>query len=184
METRISVNDAMTKAVVTAKASDKVNKVAAKMFRHSIGCIIVVDKGPIGIVTERDIVQLIAENGKPEKTPVKEIMSAPIIYADPEVDVIEAARMMAKYDIRRLPVLKSGKLVGVITAHDILKVVPEKEEILSELANIRISEVEAIAEDAQTEGECSVCGNFSESLSNVDGKLVCADCSEEAEEEA
>lgn len=183
METKISVGDAMTKEVVIAKPSDKVDKVAGKMFKHKIGCVVVVDKDPVGIVTERDIVQLVAENGDAAKTKVKEIMSTPIIYADPDIDVIEAARQMAKYDIRRLPVLKAGKLVGVATAHDILKVAPEKEDILSELANIHLSEVEAIVDTNFIEGECEICGNFSEYLASQEGKLLCPECKEDAQGE-
>ena len=181
MDTKISVGDAMTKDVVIAKPADKASKVANKMFKHRIGCVIVVDKGPIGIVTEGDIVQMVAENGDPNKTKVKEMMSTPLIYADPDIDIIEASRQMAKYDIRRLTVLKNGKLVGVVTAKDILKVAPEKEDILSELANIHISEVEAIADTNFIAGECEACGSFSEFLSNIDGKLICPECKAEQE---
>lgn len=85
------------------------------------GYLIVLNKGsPIGIVTERDLVnKILAQGVDPSKTKVSEVMSAPLITIDPEEDLLKAAELMQQKGVRKLPVVRSGIIYGIITADDI-----------------------------------------------------------------
>jgi len=175
----ITVEDIMTKNPITINSKCTISEAAKLMSKNKIGSIIVVDENnnPIGIITERDlVVKVIAEDKDPRKTIIEEIMSKPVISVNSKTKLIDAARIMAKRGIRRLVVIDEGKLKGIITSRDILKVAPEIIDILIESAKITepiegsITEVEVIA------GYCDECGEWSESLREIEGKLLCPEC--------
>ncbi len=93
--------------------------------KHEIGCLIVTKNGKtIGIMTERDILKRIIPKSKnPEKTKVSEIMSTPLIVGGPDMYIEDAARLMFKKDIKKLPIMEDGKLVGLLTFSDIARIV-------------------------------------------------------------
>jgi signal-transduction protein with cAMP-binding, CBS, and nucleotidyltransferase domain len=75
----------------------------------------------VGIITERDILyRLVAEHRSPFKTVLKEIMSSPLIVIDESVPVKDAIVLMRKNGIRRMPVTKEGKIVGMLTLKSIV----------------------------------------------------------------
>ena len=76
---------------------------------------------PIGIVTERDIVRRVVAKKLPLDTKVSEIMSTSLITVDPDASLKEAAKLMSSNKIRRLPVLKQNRLVGIIVAADFVR---------------------------------------------------------------
>ncbi|MCX8154197.1 MAG: CBS domain-containing protein, partial [Candidatus Bathyarchaeota archaeon] len=77
---------------------------------------------PIGIVTERDIiVKCLAKELNPREVKAKDIMSSPVISIEPDVEMLEAAKVMVSRMIRRLPVVENNKLVGIITTSDMIK---------------------------------------------------------------
>ncbi len=117
------VKDIMTKNVVTVEPEDRALNAAVKMREKGIGALIVVSKGsPVGILTERDLVRkVIAAKKDPKSTRVADIMSKPLVTTTPNTSVREAAKKMMINDVRRLPVVASGKLVGIITAADLAK---------------------------------------------------------------
>jgi len=129
-----AVKDIMTKSVITIGADDTVFEVAELMNAHSIGCLVVVqDEAPVGIVTERDIVRRVVAKRMPYDAKVSEIMSKNLVTADPDESVKEAARIMSSNKIRRLPIVKDGKLIGILVASDLVRHVGKKsisEEIL------------------------------------------------------
>jgi CBS domain-containing protein len=89
------------------------------MSQKEVGDLIVVDNEmPVGIVTERDFVRGIMARGKTLDTKISDVMSSPLVTISPDASVKEAARKMVKHRIRRLPVLKEHKLVGVIVVSD------------------------------------------------------------------
>jgi CBS domain-containing protein len=80
----------------------------------------VVEGGKLaGIVTERDLVNLVADGGDPRTTKVAERMSKDLDTVDPKTDIAEAAGHMARLKIRHLPVLHGGELVGIISIRDL-----------------------------------------------------------------
>jgi len=129
-----AVKDIMTKNVITIDVGKTVFEAAQLMSEKSIGCLVVTDGGvPTGIVTERDFVKRIVAQHASFSVKVAEIMSRSLVTVDPDASVKEAARLMSDNKIRRLPVLKGNKLVGIIVATDLVRNVGKKtttEEIL------------------------------------------------------
>ena len=114
-----SVKDLMTKKVLTVDTQKTVFEAAQLMGQKEVGDVIVLDtEMPIGIVTERDIVRRVVAKKKPGTTKVSEVMSTPLITISPDASIKEAARTMVNHRIRRLPVLKEHKLVGILVVSD------------------------------------------------------------------
>ena len=87
-----------------------------------VGCVVITDgTSPIGIVTERDIVQRIVSKNLLSSTKVSEIMTTPLITAKPDYTLWELAELMKTNSIHKMPVEKDGNLVGMITATDLVR---------------------------------------------------------------
>jgi len=183
METEVKVKDAMTRKVETVSQEMSVIEAAKKMADKKIGSIVVVDeKGlPVGIVTERDVLyNIVAKNRIAREVKVREIMSSPVRHVSPETSITQAGKIMAKYNIRRLLVIKQGKLVGIITNTDIVAISPSTMEILKELCKINASDIDTSPEVEVPElGTCEVCGDYMVRLYEVNGKFVCEKCKED-----
>ena len=81
--------------------------------------VVVEGETVLGIVTERDLVTRIVSKGKDaKKVKVQDFMSSPVISVSPETRILDAVKIVSRHRIRRLPVVKDGKLVGIITAYD------------------------------------------------------------------
>jgi CBS domain-containing protein len=129
-----SVKEIMTKDVVSIDVNYSVFDAAEIMSSNQLGCLVVMDgEATVGIVTERDIVRRVCAKKLPGETKVLEIMSKNLITIDPDASIKDAARVMSSNKIRRLPVLKDGKLVGILVASDFVRNLGKKsasEEIL------------------------------------------------------
>ena len=122
-----TVKDLMTKNVVTIDVNKTVVEAAALMSENDIGDLIVMeDNTPVGIVTERDFVRRVLAEGKSTESKVSEVMTRPLKVIDPDAPIKEAARRMVNKRIRRLPVIKDNKLVGIITAADFARHLSKK----------------------------------------------------------
>jgi CBS domain-containing protein len=132
-----SVKDIMTKEVITIDAEKSVFDAAKLMTQEELGCLIVVDKAlPVGIITERDIVRRIVAKRSSVDLNISEVMTNTLITVGPDTSLREAARIMSTNKIRRLPVLKNEKLVGIVVSSDFVRNVGKKtttEEILDAL---------------------------------------------------
>jgi CBS domain-containing protein len=127
LEMMVTVNDLMTKRTLTIDIQQTVFEAAQLMSQKGVGDLIVVDNEmPVGIVTERDFVRRIIAKGRTVDTKVSDVMSKPLITISPEASIKTAARKMVKHGIRRLPVLKNHKLVGIIVASDFTRHVGKK----------------------------------------------------------
>jgi len=118
----MKVSEIMTADVVTASPETTLDEVARLMRQENVGSIPVVDEvGDLsGIVTDRDIVvRAIAAGRDPAGCTAGEVLSEKCEIIDPESSVEEAAEVLAREQIRRLPVVKEGRLVGIISIGDI-----------------------------------------------------------------
>ncbi len=131
----LKVEDAMIDEVVTIEADAAVKKAVELMNKHEIGCLIAVRSGKaVGIVTERDMLsRVLGMSRDPERTKVSEIMTSPLITADPQMDLEEAARLMFKMKVKKLPVVSKGDLVGLLTLTDIARFQPQIIKILKKM---------------------------------------------------
>jgi CBS domain-containing protein len=121
-ELPLRVSDIMVMDVVTAKENDKIRDVAIRMYEKKIGSVVVVDDEgkPIGIVTERDMVYVVARALAPD-TPVWMVMTEDPIVINENALVTEAMEKMRVQNIRHLPVVNAeGKLAGMISFRDIV----------------------------------------------------------------
>ena len=181
IRSRMLVKDVMSSPVVTAEENSPVSQVARLMKKHNIGCVIVNNESgrPIGIITERDIVErVVAKDLKPGEIKAREIMSKPLVTIDSEKTISDAARDMSRLNIRRLAVMYKGELAGIISSKDILAVTPELIEIIQEKARIENQNVMEEAEEFSSAGYCDNCGEWSDDLREVEGSFLCEECRE------
>jgi len=118
------ISDMMSPNVVSITPEETAALAARLLYRHNIGALPVCgEDGRLrGIVTDRDIVlRCVAAENDPASTPVKEIMSKSVVSVAPGDDARVATRVMAAEQVRRLPVLSDGKVVGMISLGDLAK---------------------------------------------------------------
>ncbi len=176
METaEILIREAMTRNVLTVSEDVPVTEAARLMKKNDIGSVVVARGGqPVGIVTERDITyRVVASDKRPGNVKVSEIMSKPLETIPPETTIVGASKIMAKHNLRRLPVTDGGKLIGIVTNKDILFVAPSQIEILRELSRMRNR---ATGGESLEKGTCESCGGHGVKLSVVNSSFVCDSC--------
>jgi CBS domain-containing protein len=129
----------MSDSVVSVSPDFSAAAAARLLYRHNIGAVPVCsDDGRLrGIVTDRDIVlRCVAAENDPQTTTVREIMTKSTVTVSPDDDVREAAHAMAQAQIRRLPVVRDGKLVGMIALGDMARTREYDMEASSALSEI------------------------------------------------
>ena len=109
--------------VLTIDAGASVLDAVARMVEANVGSLLVTEDGGIaGIVTERDYLRRVALEGRDDRsTPVREIMSAPLIVVTPETSVDECMALMTDRRIRHVPVVDGGEVVGLVSIGDLVK---------------------------------------------------------------
>lgn len=177
----IVVREIMTPDVLVLDITSTALKAAQTMKENNVGSLIVSKDGnPVGIVTERDIVhKIMAKDVKPSTMLAEEIMSSPIITVKPSTDVIKASEIMVKSGIRRLAVTDEEKIIGIITDRDILTVAPGLNTILEDLIEINREQDDIPATTEFERGICQRCDSYVDSLSPVNGLMLCEDCKED-----
>jgi len=117
----ITIADVMTKSVISVDSTITINEAAKMMEDAKVGAIIVMeDNSPVGIITDRDFSVKVVAHAYQITAPVKQIMSSPLFLIDSDEPVRIAADLMHDRGIRKLPVIDDGKVVGIITATDIV----------------------------------------------------------------
>ena len=109
--------------VIRTGGDETVFDVVKKMVDANVGALLVTDGDEIaGIFTERDYLRRVAVEGhRSEDTPVRDVMSSPVLYVTPETTVEEAMALMTDRRIRHAPVVEGGALVGMISIGDLVK---------------------------------------------------------------
>ncbi|MEM2929857.1 MAG: CBS domain-containing protein [Thermoproteota archaeon] len=117
------VRDLMSSPVISVLPADTVFEAASKMISHGIGAVVVESGGkPEGIVTERDLIKrVLMESKDPKKVTCGEIMSRPLITIDPEASILKAITLMREKEIRRVVVVKGGRMVGIVTEKELIR---------------------------------------------------------------
>jgi CBS domain-containing protein len=116
-----SVRDAMTEDPRSIGASASVVEAARLMREEHIGSLPITDNEQlVGMITDRDITtRVVAEAADPKLTSVGDVSSGDLISVEPDKDLEEALLLMARHQVRRLPVVDNGKLVGIVAQADI-----------------------------------------------------------------
>jgi len=112
----------MTKSVITVDAATTVADSAKMMEDTQVGSILVTEKNtPVGIVTDRDFAIKVVAHAYPPTTPVRMIMSSPLYSISPDEPVRMIADFMYTRGIRKLPVIDNDKVIGIVTATDLIR---------------------------------------------------------------
>ena len=141
-----SVRDAMTENPRSIGASASVVEAARLMRDEHIGSLpITDDEELVGMITDRDITtRVVAAAADPKMTSVGDVVSRDLISVEPDEDLEEAVQLMASHQVRRLPVVENGSLVGIVAQADVALALRENEQRTGEL-------VEAISEPSGEE---------------------------------
>ena len=117
------IRDVMTENVKSAEPSTSVREAARLMAGEDIGPVPVVEgERLVGIVTDRDlVVRVIAEGKDPDSTTVGEIVSADVVTVSPDQDLDEALKLLARHQVRRIPVVENDRLVGIVAQADVAR---------------------------------------------------------------
>ena len=173
-ETQVPLREVMTNPT-SIGIEATVAQAAKAMCQAEVGSVIILQNNkPIGIVTEEDIAcKVVAKDLKPSTVHVNKIMSTPLITVSADKTVGDAATMMVKNKVRRLPVIDAkNKVIGMVTVRDLLAVSNELNELLADLIEINREEI-------VEQGMCNRCSQMSDDLKRVDNMMLCARCREE-----
>jgi len=119
---KITVKDVMNKAVISVDSKMNVNEAAKMMEDAKVGAIIIMENNsPVGIITDRDFAVKIVAHAYPITTPVKQIMSSPLITVNPDESIWMVSDLMRTRGVRKLPVIDNDEVIGIITATDLVK---------------------------------------------------------------
>jgi len=174
----IKVKNIMKTRVITVDSGVNISDAAKIMTNNRVGSLIIMkNRKPAGILTDDDIVGVVARGRNPKYVRIRDLpLRKKFVTASPDEGVTDVTRKMIKNGIKRVPVLKNGKLMGIVSDKELLLVSPELLDILSEKLKAR---VESVARPDRTiSGICECCGEYSDSLTNVGGSWLCEDCTD------
>lgn len=177
MKTGVKVIDAMTREPVSISPNKTIDECAKLMLKKSVGGLVVVEGSKInGIITEKDLVErVVAKNLDPKKVKVSDVMSKKVIGIKPNLDIYDALIEMRDSNVRRLPVIHNGKLVGLLTEKDILKIEPSLFDLMVEKMEVAEETGKPVFVKGLKIGKCENCG-YEARLFNIDGKNLCNMC--------
>ena len=117
----VKVVDLMTKKVVSVDATMTASEVARLIVKHEVEGFPVIEKGRlVGIITGWDLLTKVISKGlNPNEVKVREFMTPSPLTCPPDYSVLQAAKLMAKHGIKRIPVVENGEVVGVFTSYDV-----------------------------------------------------------------
>jgi len=173
----VKVKEIMKKQVITVDSNISISDVAKIMTNNRIGSVIVMKKlKPIGIVTDDDIVGIVAKGRNPKNVKVRDLPQTKkkFVTATPNENILNITKRMIKSGVKRIPVLHAGRLVGIISDKEILLTAPELIDIISEKLKMRVGMV--ARPDQIISGICETCEAYSDELKSVGGRWLCEDC--------
>ncbi|SEH11162.1 CBS domain-containing protein [Natronorubrum sediminis] len=200
MESDLSVRDVLTNEFVGVSESDTVRDAVSLMREERASCVLVVrGPKPVGIMTEWDVLGIIADEYDAGETTVGDAMTAPVITFTPEQSLTEAANVMTRQHIRNIVVEDDDGVLGLVTQRDVIAAASSFQGTMTplrssdaaydngQLATERPAQSSQPREELEsgsvlpndeysTQSVCEACGTLSDSLWDANGKLVCTDC--------
>ena len=182
METSLPVKEIMTRNPITVDINTKISEAASQMFELDVGSIVVMENNnPVGMLTERDMVnKIISKNLIPDSLELKNVITTPLITLDVNEDIQRAIELMLKMHIRRIPIVKDKKLVGIVTDNDLVSMSVEMGNILADLISMHRERtpLEREIPEIISRGVCENCGKYTDNLDYLNGSLMCESCKE------
>lgn len=139
----MKIEKLMVRRVVTIPIDASAYDAVKLMNKNRIGCLVVLYNNEIvGILTERDLLKRVLEKCRdPKETVVSEIMTRQVIVGRPDMELVEATRLMFKKKVKKLPIAKGKRLVGLITLTDIARATSVDDntlELLEQLSHMHM----------------------------------------------
>ncbi|WP_254862860.1 CBS domain-containing protein [Halovivax gelatinilyticus] len=187
MESDLSVRDVLTKAYVGVSESDSVHGAVELMRTERAGSVLVVrGQQPVGIMTEWDVLGVVADERDPANVEIGAVMSSPVITIEPDRSLTDAADIMARDNIRNLVVTDEAGIVGILTQRDVIAAAGSfPGTTVSEGSELTVAPNASVEESQQrsnsgteysSQSICETCGSLADSLFETNGQLVCTDC--------
>ncbi|ELY89011.1 CBS domain-containing protein [Natrinema altunense] len=199
MESELSVRDVLTSDYVGVSESDTVREVVRLMREERTSCALVVRGAePVGIVTEWDVLGLVADDRDPSATTVGDAMTTPVITVGPDRSLTDVATTMARQNIRNIVVEAADGIVGLVTQRDVIAAAGsfqatmtpsrsneppvDRDRGAADPAATRTTEEDDTqllpngGDEYTTQGICEACGSLADALWDANGQLVCTDC--------
>ena len=182
MKTGYKVSDAMTKSPITVEPNTSLRDCAKQMEKKHVGSLLIIENEMLkGLITEQDIVRKAIAKGKnPDETKVNDVMEKKVITISPNKDIYDALVVMRNKNIRHLPIMNKNQMLGLLTIKDILKIEPQLFDIIVEKFELREEKRKPISNVGENEGICETCGEYTSSLVEVNGSMLCSNCAENA----
>jgi len=119
----MKIHKLMVKDVITLQTDASAYDAVKLMNKNRIGCLVALDNSKIvGILTERDLLERVLEKCKnPKETRVSEIMTRQVIVGKPDMQLVEATRLMFENKVKKLPIVEGNRLAGLVTLTDIAR---------------------------------------------------------------
>lgn len=120
----VPVRYVMSSPVLFADAEATLRDLAGAMAENSVGAVVLLGRdGPSMIVTERDVLEALADGADPDDVWAAEVAAVDLVAATPEDRLVDVAGLMAEHNIRHVPVRSDGSVVGMVSARDVLRAV-------------------------------------------------------------
>lgn len=117
---RLWIEKLLDDSVLSVNSSVPAYEAAKLMENSKAGAVVVLENQvPVGLVTNRDLTIKIIAHSYPSDTPIRRIMSTPLISINPETEINDAAELMASKQIRKLPIISDDKVIGIVIASDV-----------------------------------------------------------------
>jgi len=118
----LPAKEIMNPNVVSVGPNETLREISELMYKQKIGSVVVIDNDKaVGIITERDFATKIMIKPYFPDTKVSEVMSSPVIYVSPNQSVADIIDIMANREIRKIPVIDNGKIVGIVSGTEFLR---------------------------------------------------------------
>ena len=191
MERDVSIRDVAAREFVGVSESDSVLSTVRLMHEEGVGSVLVLrGSTPVGIMTERDVLEMVATGTDPESASVEEVMSQPVITMAASRPLADAAETMSREEIRNVVVTDDTddeETVGLLTERDVIEAASTLQASRSLDADASIEGVATAATPVESEatlpedeygsqGVCELCGALTDALHDSNGQLVCSDC--------
>jgi CBS domain-containing protein len=188
METDVTIRDVMTREYVGVSESDTVLGAVELMREEEAGSVVVLrGSDPVGILTEWDVLGVVADRATPGETTVASVMSEPVLTVAPDERLRTAAGKMSTENVRRLVVTDNDEIIGLLNERDVIAAAassrhPETANVAhSSAENQHDSRVQAGSNGERAysdQGVCETCGSLADTLREFNGQLVCTECRE------
>jgi len=144
INTGVKIGDIMNRNMIFVKPNDNIMTCAEQMIKNRMGLVIVKDKDKIGLLSKKDIIWALTKDADLKKIRAGDIMSRKIISINPSKDIYDGLLLMKKNNKRWLPVIEKGRLIGMLTIKDILRIEPSLFDIAVQNSNIRREKIKRL----------------------------------------